>query len=359
MSFRLFLLALLACVCLFLLEFLRKGGEDSLLVQKVEAARKMQEAMTVLKKEKLRRGLVIDRETDPNMTGMIGKDYTDLTTTLGPLSSKRTATNPNFAGVIVEMLTQAGVHWGNPVAVSLSGSFPALNVALFSACSSLGLRPVIISSVGASTYGANEPEFTWLDMEDILMRNHLFPYRSEAASLGGLVETRGGMGGKGIEMGREAVSRHGIPLLDEQGTLTLERDIERRLSIYERAFGGQKPAAFVNVGGTLIAFGHCPETQSLATGLLSPVPRSKHPRRGVLFRMGEKGVPVIHLLDIKKMALEYGLPIDPVPLPSIPDGRVMRPGGYSSTLSLSGIFLLVCGVAWLRGAKRVVHPNLP
>lgn len=352
MRSRLFLIALLACVFLYLLEFLRKSGEDPLLDVKVKAARKMQEAMNVLKEEKLRRGLVIDKETDPNMTGMIGKDYTDLTTTLGPLSSKRTSTNPNFAGVIVEMLAQVGVRRGDPVAVSLSGSFPALNVALFSACSSLELRPVIISSVGASTYGANEPEFTWLDMEKVLRIHHLFPYRSVAASLGGLIETRGGIGGKGIEMGREAICRHDIQLLDEQGIPTLARDIERRLFIYEEACGGKRPGAFINIGGTLTALGRCPEAQSLGAGVLKPVPRSNHPLRGIIFRMGEKGAPVIHLLNIKKVALEYGLPIDPIPLPSIPEGRVMRRREYSSTLALSGLSILVCGLIYLRRARR-------
>lgn len=359
MRSRLFLIALLACVCLFLLEVQRKSEEDPLLDLKVQAARKTKKAMNILKEEKLRRGLVIDKKTDPNLTGMIGKDYTDLTTTLGPLSSKRTTTNPNFAGVIVEMLAQAGVHRGDPVAVSLSGSFPALNVALFSACSCLELKPVIISSVGASTYGANEPEFTWLDMEEVLRKHHLFPYRSEAASLGGLIETKGGLGGKGIEKGLEAISCHGIPLLDEQGISTLGRDIERRLSIYEQALCGKKPAAFINIGGTLLAFGRCPEVQSLGTGLLRSIPQSNHPLRGMIFRMGEKGVPVIHLLNIKKITLEYGLPIDPIPLPPVPDGRVMKRGEYSLTLALSGLFILFGGLIYLRRARTLDLPKPP
>jgi hypothetical protein len=37
--------------------------------------------------------------------------------------------------------------------------------------------------------------------------------------------------------------------------------------------------------------------------------------RGVLFEMAARNVPIIHLLYIKGLALQYGLPWDPIPLP--------------------------------------------
>jgi hypothetical protein len=53
--------------------------------------------------------------------------------------------------------------------------------------------------------------------------------------------------------------------------------------------------------------------------------------------MAAAGVPVIHLRDIRKIARDYGLPIDPVPLPAVPEGRVMSQGGYSRWVALIGL----------------------
>jgi len=339
-SFKLLAVAVCATALIIGVELSKKFQKDPLLDYKLTAARLMQKAMDVIKKERSRMGLPIERKDDPNETGLIGKDYTDLTTTLGSLSSKRTSTNPNFTGVLVEMLFQAGVKEEDVVAISLSGSFPALNIALLSTVYASNLKPVIISSVGASMYGANEPQLTWLDMERILRENGVCPYISEAASLGGLVETKGGLDGSGIEMGLKAIRRNGIPYLHEQGEKTLKEDIERRLAIYERALGRKKPAVYINIGGTLTSLGNCPEAYALSTGLLSKVPFSNHPKRGIIFRMSEEGVPIIHLLNIKKIAARYGLPVDPIPLPVIPSGSIMQQQKYSYPFAVSGLILL-------------------
>jgi poly-gamma-glutamate system protein len=322
--------------------------KDPLFDSKVAAARLMGKAIEGIKKERTRMGIEMDPKSDPNATGIIGMEYTDLTTTLGSLSSKRTSSNPNVAGMIVEMLSLAGVKPGDGVALSFTGSFPALNIAALSAVHVLKLHPVIISSVGASMYGANDPRLTWLDMERILREMGIWPYLSKAASLGGVVETRGGVDGKGIEMGLEAIRRNAVPYIDEQGLSTLKDDIERRLAIYDRELGGRKPDVFINIGGTLTALGNSPETYVLSTGLLPKGPFSNHPERGIIFRMSERGVRVIHLLKIKKMAGQYGLPVDPIPLPEVPSGRVMRPQKHSLPLVLSGLIFLSLAVLILR-----------
>jgi len=90
----------------------------------------------------------------------------------------------------------------------------------------------------------------------------------------------------------------------------------------------------------LSVLGNCPQAHALPTGLLPPGIRSTGPGCGVIFRMAAAGVPVIHLLDIRKIARDYGLPVDPVPLPAVPDGRVMSQGGYSRTAALIGLVVL-------------------
>jgi poly-gamma-glutamate system protein len=226
-----------------------------------------------------------------------------------------------------------------------------LNIAALAAIHVLQLEPVIISSVGASTYGANEPSWTWLDMESILREKGIFPYRSQAASLGGLAKTQGGLGGQGIDMAREAIRRNKIPYLDEEGEESLPEDLARRLALYEKNLGGKRLSVFVNVGGSLTSLGDCPEGRKLPVGLLRYVPISDHPRRGIIFRMKEKGVPVIHLLNINKIAVRYGLAIDPFPLPPIPSGRVMHPGAYIRSFALSGTILLFLLALWLRESR--------
>jgi len=336
------LLILSACAIALIggLESSKSLQKDPLRDYKLAAAHTMQKAIEVIKKERVTRGIIINQKNDPNETGIIGAEYTDLTTTLGSLSAKRTSTNPNYAGIIVEMLFKAGVKVKDPAAISFSGSFPALNIAVLSAVQSLQVEPVIITSVGASMYGANYPQLTWLDMERILREQGLLPYVSEAASLGGIIETKGGLDNTGINIGLEAIRRNIVPYINEQGRKTLKDDIERRLTIYTRALGGRNPAVFINVGGNDTSLGNCPEAYALSTGFLSKVPFSDHPQRGIIFRMNEKGVPVIHLLNIKKIATQYGLPVDPVPLPPIPGGMVMQPQKYPRGIALLGLISL-------------------
>jgi poly-gamma-glutamate system protein len=276
----------------------------------------MREGMGVVRDFRASLDIALDPALDPNGTGLIGCEYSDLTTTVGSLTSKRTSSNPAFAGLITRWLKQAGVRPGDRVALNFSGSFPALNIAALAACRALGLRPVIISSVGSSTYGANIPEFTWLDMESALNRTGVFPYRSRAIALGGVAETGGGVDGQGMRLGREAMERHGALILEE-GPLhdVLEHDILRRMAVFEK----EGPvAAVINVGGSLQAIGWVPEAARLNNGLLRGVPATGSPSRGFIFRYAERGVPVIHLLNIERLAGRHALPVDPIPLPDAP-----------------------------------------
>ena len=313
--FRLLLLAVLAGFAALILEGRILSGDDALMPQKRAAGALMKRACKTIKEKRLSLGLAIDPRTDPNETGLIGSEYTDLTTTMGSLSAKRTSTQPLFAGVIVDMLGQAGVGEGDNVAICFSGSFPALNIGVLAAVKVLGAKPFIISSVGASMYGANDPEMTWLDMEEALRDAGLFPFRSLAASLGGITETEGGLDGTGIDRGMAAIRRNRIPYLDEGKDGDLAADINNRLRLYDRALGGERPAAFVNVGGASVALGRCRQALHLASGFMMRVPISTSPERGLIFRMAERRVPVIHLLNIHRLASRYGLPLDPCPFP--------------------------------------------
>lgn len=272
------------------------------------ASRLMYDSIRELGRMRLETGESVDPALDPSGSGLIGVDYSDITTSLGDLGAKQTSLNPSFAGLMVKWLKEAGVKPQDRIAVTFSGSFPALNLAVLSASEVMDLRPLIISSVGASMYGANIYGFTWLDMEKRLNDAGLLHRRSRYASLGGIVDTHGGLFETGIEEGEAAIARTGVEYLREGTPKTVERDVLRRMELY---FAEGRPKVFVNVGGNVTAIGWVNETHLLGNGLLQHFPSCDSPQRGLLFRMHEQGVPVIHLLNIERLAAANHLPVAP------------------------------------------------
>ena len=181
------IIALISITGLLAVEFMGDKQKQPYFREKLRAAQLASEAMEIVKAERLKLNPVIDPEIDPAQTGLIGMLMTPITTATAPVSAKQTSANPNFAAVIVEMLMKAGVEEGDVVAVGCSGSFPALNICTYAALRTLKLRPVVISSVSASQFGANDPQLLWIDMERILNEHDRdkFPFRSIAASPGG------------------------------------------------------------------------------------------------------------------------------------------------------------------------------
>lgn len=308
----------------------------------LKAASIMRRGMSALKDMRTSLHLPIDPVLDPAGTGLIGTDYSDLTTSIGSLSAKQTTLNPAFAGLVTAWLKQAGVSAGDPVAVCLTGSFPALNLAVLSACQALDLRPTIFASVGASNYGANIPGFTWLDMERRLTDLGILRVRTNFASLGGIADTGGGLDETGYELGEAAIRRHGALYVPEKGVEGLLPDMERRMRIYT---GNGLPRAFINVGGGVTSLGWVSEAALLDNGLLKRLPTTNSRQRGIIFRMYEQHVPVIHLINIERLASRYGLPVAPQSLPEEQDGRKNRLHTLAGAALLLGLWWLLAVVA--------------
>ena len=57
----------------------------------------MARSLASIKALRLEKGLPIDPALDPNHTGIVGDEFTPLTTSLGDVEAKRTAANPAFA----------------------------------------------------------------------------------------------------------------------------------------------------------------------------------------------------------------------------------------------------------------------
>ena len=105
---------------------------------------------------------------------MVGSPFSLITTDEGDLDSKLTTLDPNFSAVVVDLLSQLNVQANDTVAVLMTGSMPGANIAVMSACKAMNITPIIISSLGASQWGANQVDFTWLDMEAVLAKNNLY-----------------------------------------------------------------------------------------------------------------------------------------------------------------------------------------
>jgi len=148
---------------------------------KVNAAMQMEKAMAMLKNIHMEKGVFVDVENDPNETGLVGTQFSLITTDEGDLDAKLTTLDPNFSAAMVELLTKAGLIRGDTIAVMLTGSMPGANMAMLIACDVLDIYPIVISSIGASQWGANDPDMTWIDMEKLLFDKDFIATRSIAA----------------------------------------------------------------------------------------------------------------------------------------------------------------------------------
>ena len=254
----------------------------------------------------------IDRAVDPDGTGLIGDEWSIITTTLGDLRAKRTATNPLWAAYVVRKMREAGVNPGDVVWATLSGSFPGFNLAVLAAAQAMGVRLYAASSLSSSTWGANLPEFTWLDMEGAARRAGLFNQGTAAVFLGGhqdrgpdLFSLLAGDPDAGVAALRAAAARHPWPLLEPAN---LAEAVAMRLHALAQASGVRRPKLHINAGGPHAALGDCVEPWP--SGLTTGAQPCTGGEPGFLHAMAAAGVPVLHLLDARTLAAEAGIPFD-------------------------------------------------
>jgi len=312
---------------------------------RLNAANTMVEAMEALENYRLP---ALNRQAqnaeDPLVYTLLGEKDSPITTDEGKIDDKVTVLNPNFSAGIVDLLGQADLKNGDTVAVLLTGSMPGANLATFAAIKALGLHPVVITSVGSSWWGANSPDFTWLDMERVLFEKGIFPYRSVAASLGGS-DDQGGL--RLSDVGRnlivEAADRNAVTVI-RQGSLN--ENIRARIELFQRILPLDHYRAVINIGGGLAALGHRENGWLIPTGVHFRLPSVNYPARGVLHAFADEGVPIVHIYDVAVMADEYDLPVAHLPLPKVGVGTVYEHQRYNLiVVTICCILMLVILVA--------------
>jgi len=319
-----------------------REGTDASRNEKIQASKIMENAITVLKECREEKNLGIDRSLDINETGFIGTENSEITTSIGNLGSKRTSTNPNFAGLVVHLLRECSIQKGDAVAIGASGSFPALIVASLAATEALDLDPLWISSLGASQWGANLPQFHWLHMWQCLEKSGLFHHPPLALSLGGEGDIGEDMDEKGRQLLWEEIRTSGLALINESD---LAQNVALRMALFKKAAQGREIKAFINIGGSWSNMGIDSMVLHVKPGLnrIEKLPLPE--RRGVIYAMAADGIPVIHLLYVRGLTQRYGLSWDPSPIPDPGEGAFYATTGESqefvSGLAAAYVFLVL------------------
>ena len=317
---------------------------------KTAAARLARDCMTAIAAQKRALGHVSAPEIDPAGTGLIGERLTPVTSNTGVLAAKQTSANPNFAAVVVQWLTEAGIARGDSVAVGVSGSFPGLNVATYAALQVLGVRPVVVVSAASSEWGANHVDYLWLDMERTLREAGLLSIGAVAATYGGIDDRGIGLSEDGRAMIDAAMVRNGITKID---VASLTDSIDKRMALYDAAGADGAAAgaikAYLNVGGGAASVGTHVGKKQFAVGLNSGPPRAEGVPDSVMLRFAERGIPVIHLFNVRPLAARYGMAHAPRAAVPIGQGTAFVARQYNRWLALGGLLLIVTAmVALLR-----------
>jgi len=322
--------------------------------EKIEAARLASEAMDFLKREKLRRGFVIDEETDPLQSGLIGQRMSPVTSDTGDIEAKQMSINPNFAAVIVELLKKLEVQEGDKVAVGYTGSFPALNISVSAAIQTLKLKPVIISTASSSQWGANDPDFLWIYMERLLYEKNILSSRSVAASIGGKSDMGKEMTAQGLKLLTTAIEKNGlIPIRHT----TIQENVDHRMQIY---YKDGAPKLFINVGGSIASVGKKLYRKQLRPGIILSEPQSVEKTNSVMKKFLEEGIPIIHIENVKDIARLYGLNLHHLIMPAIGDGKIYIRKEYDPVLAgiiLAGILLTIYIFAKTDLGFRIFQPT--
>jgi poly-gamma-glutamate system protein len=218
---------------------------------------------------------------------------------------------------MVRFLRQAGVQPGDRVALDSSGSFPGFAIATLVGAKILGAETVAVVSVGASTYGANRPDFTVGDMIDVLTDHGLLPHGPAAVSPGGESDYGRDMDPVALEAALARLSAHGaasIRLAD------LGADVAAKRALLDAP---HRPRVLVSVGGNWASAGPGEGLRG-RTGLLLPgdFPASGPSGTGLIQSYLRADIPVIRILDVQDLCVRTGLPFDPIPWPT--EGGLQR-----------------------------------
>ena len=294
--------------------------------EKIEAAELTSLCFSKIKEYKIAHSIPLT-EYDNLNSYLIGDSYTEITTTMGSIESKRTSVNPNMAAVIIDMFKEAGIKKGDQIGAVFSGSFPAINIAAMCAMQVFDAKTCIMTGIGASTYGANNPNFTFYDMAEYLYQEGVLKVRIDYVSMGGATDTKEGF--------LDDVSLVESRIKTMNAEFISIRDFTSNVEYREKAFKTKLPnmKMLINVGGSLVSIGSSDEGFYEKTGLIMPnylniVKYKNKGKIGLIERCLENGIPVIEMLNMKSISVDYEIPYDPDRIEGVGQGNVYTENRY-------------------------------
>ena len=269
-------------------------------------------------------------EDDPWNCGLIGPEWSAITTTLGELASKRTGCNPAWAVQFSRWFRELALKPGDHVAIYSSGSFPGLLLNAIAAAESLQLEPLLIVSLGASTWGANHPDVSWPVLAAELRRNGFIGKRADYYTLGAGAELGYGLAPEGEALLRAAAADASVELLS---AASLQDMVALKSALLE----GFQPRVLINIGGSQANLGDDLEVLRLQPGLL-PAGENGGIGNGVIGYAMRRNIPVIHMLNVKSISNRVGIPYDSPPRKVAPSQLRIAWAGLALALFFTVLF---------------------
>jgi poly-gamma-glutamate system protein len=271
----------------------------------IAAARQVIKALQEIRKFRSEKNIPMPAALDPIESGLIGQEFSSITTTLGDLTAKQVSLNPDFAALFVHWFNILGLSKGDRVVIHASGSFPSLSIAAVIATETAGLEPLIFSSIGSSAFGANLPQLTYWDIENHLYRNGIIGQRTICATPGGENDNGSSFWPGGLEIAEAAALRNNYPLV-------VPVDLRQAVSMKYKQIKSFDPVRlFINIGGNQAALGSGPCATQIPPGLITERLFNTCDNPGLIHLLSNESIPVIHLLNIRALALQNGISLDP------------------------------------------------
>ncbi|MGQ9679115.1 MAG: poly-gamma-glutamate system protein [bacterium] len=313
-----FILALVAILFYFLETRTVRTVPSRLYSMKLDAARLSARALELVRNYRLNElHLPIDSINDPNLTGLVGVQFSQITYGRSDLSDALTSTNPNFSAALVEMFYKTGVKKGDTVAINWDGTYPALNIQILTVVKTLGLTPLIVSDQSSGMWGANYPGWTWLEIERVFREGGVWDFKSVLATRGGETDDGRGFSPEGRAILDSVARTTGVELFVPA---SLSEGVAKRAELFRRC------RLLVAVGKASSNSGD-PDVH-LPSGVFT----ERYHRKvgnGIVAVFLSNRLPVIHIASPRRIASIYRLPIAPVPMGEIGKGRLFFERRYS------------------------------
>jgi len=272
----------------------------------VATAEKMIIVYNEIQKYRSNNDLPINELLDPNKTGFIGEEFSVITTTLGDLDAKQISLNPDFAALMFKWMLELNLSQNDTVVIHASASFPALTIMSIVACEELNLEPVVFSSIGSSSWGANHTRLTYLDIENHLFNKGIIKHRSFFVTPGSTNDNGSSLWEGGLETIENSALRNNYNL---QIPDSLEDAINKKWRLIKK----HKPDLFINIGGNHSAMGTGNCALNIPVGLIDFfLDCLGNNTKGLIYKCNQENIPVLHFLKIKDIAFVNGISLSPI-----------------------------------------------